>query len=276
MQSVSTTKSVSAPGPGIATLWSITTGTTSSGNTVGGVGCTRDLVGSYGGGTLATMGPSPNTLVVACSPPMPAGVSMTAGTATLNIWFSNTTNKTCPETGNLIAGASTNLGSITGPTIPANTPTPTKYTVNVPVIARSFPTGERMGWFMNIRPNNNCTGVTLHYNSAGNAATVSIPTMTGGGTPLPTPNAPTGLTVTANGDGTRTLTWNAPASGIGVDQYRIYRDGTGTAARVDSEGAAVTPVSWTDFATGGTSHTYRVTSVSSAMVESSFLGPVTG
>ena len=35
-------------------------------------------------------------------------------------------------------------------------------------------------------------------------------------------------------------------------------------------------VSWTDLNAGGTSHTYRVTSASPKLAESSFAGPVTG
>ncbi|HEX8160029.1 MAG TPA: hypothetical protein VF526_21830, partial [Solirubrobacteraceae bacterium] len=43
-------------------------------------------------------------------------------------------------------------------------------------------------------------------------------------------------------------------------------------------GAAVKSASWTDTATGGSSHTYRVTAVSSALAESDFATPgaVTG
>jgi hypothetical protein len=35
-------------------------------------------------------------------------------------------------------------------------------------------------------------------------------------------------------------------------------------------------VTWTDTATGGSSHTYRVTAASASLAESSFAGPVTG
>ena len=157
-----------------------------------------------------------------------------------------------------------------------------------------------------------------------------------------------GLTVTANPDGTRTLSWTAPTSTASVpapDFYRVYRDGTGVSARVDTTdstnttvasataasaasvsvastagmavgqsvlvdtganqdtmtissiaGTTVTlsagmphahaagvpvtvrAVSWTDIATGGGAHTYRVSAVSSNLAESAFspTGGVTG
>ena len=98
----------------------------------------------------------------------------------------------------------------------------------------------------------------------------------GGGVALSPPNPPTGLTVTVNADGTRRLNWTAPTTGTAVDFYRIYRDGTATSARIDSQGAVASAVSWTDTATGGSAHTYRVTAVSASLAESSFLGPLTG
>ena len=96
------------------------------------------------------------------------------------------------------------------------------------------------------------------------------------------PSAPTGLTVTANADGTRTLRWTPPSSSSpAVDFYRIYRDGQNYTNRYDTSGAtqncpSSTDICWTDLNTGGTSHTYRVTSASVNLVESDLVGPVTG
>ena len=51
------------------------------------------------------------------------------------------------------------------------------------------------------------------------------------------PGVPTGLTVTDNGDGTRTLRWTAPSSSSpAVDFYRVYRDGQNYTDRIDTVG----------------------------------------
>jgi hypothetical protein len=98
----------------------------------------------------------------------------------------------------------------------------------------------------------------------------------GGATALTLPGTPTGLSVVANGDGTRTLTWTAPSGTPAVEFYRIYRDGRNYTDRIDTAGATSTSVTWTDTSTGGTSHTYRVTAASANLTESNFAGPVTG
>jgi hypothetical protein len=179
--------------------------------------------------------------------------------------------------------------------------------------------------------------------------------LTGGsGSTLSTPAAPSGLTVTANADGSRSLAWTAPTGTPAADFYRVYRDGaTGCSTpanytcRVDTADAAASTLStattsgalsvqvadltgfnvgdsitidsgasqetktilsintslrllslngslsfahaqgvpivnrtvrWDDTNTGGSSHTYRVTAVSSALAESDFATPgaVTG
>jgi Tfp pilus assembly protein PilV len=98
----------------------------------------------------------------------------------------------------------------------------------------------------------------------------------GGATNAATPSTPTGLSVTVNGDGTRTLTWTAPSGGPAVELYRIYRDGRDYTDRIDSAGATGSTVTWTDTDTGSTSHTYRVTAATATLVESGFAGPVSG
>jgi hypothetical protein len=97
-----------------------------------------------------------------------------------------------------------------------------------------------------------------------------------GATTLSQPGTPTGLSVTVNGDGTRTLTWTAPTGTPEVEFYRIYRDGRDYTDRIDTAGATESTVTWTDTNTGGTSHTYRVTAASAALAESDFAGPVSG
>jgi hypothetical protein len=93
---------------------------------------------------------------------------------------------------------------------------------------------------------------------------------------LARPGTPTGLSITANADGTRTLTWNAPSGTPAVEFYRIYRDGRDYTDRIDTAGATGSSVTWTDTNAGGTSHTYRVTAATSTLIESSFAGPVSG
>jgi hypothetical protein len=97
-----------------------------------------------------------------------------------------------------------------------------------------------------------------------------------GATTLSQPGTPTGLSVVANGDGTRTLTWTAPSGSPAVEFYRIYRDGRDYTDRIDTAGATSSSVTWTDANTGSTSHTYRVTAATSTLIESDFAGPVTG
>jgi hypothetical protein len=97
-----------------------------------------------------------------------------------------------------------------------------------------------------------------------------------GASTLAQPGTPTGLTLTTNGDGTRTLTWTAPSGTPEVEFYRIYRDGRDYTDRIDTAGATGSSVTWTDTNAGGTSHTYRVTAASADLVESDFAGPVSG
>jgi hypothetical protein len=130
---------------------------------------------------------------------------------------------------------------------------------------------------------NSCTGVLLNFGSGTYQSTVTFPALSGGGgSSLDQPEPPTGLTVTANADGTRDLRWSPPASSTpALDFYRIYRDGQNYTNRIDTAGDTQTcpssiQICWTDTATGGTSHTYRVTSAASTLTESDFLGPVTG
>lgn len=84
------------------------------------------------------------------------------------------------------------------------------------------------------------------------------------------PYAPTGVTLsTASGD--PVLTWNAvsppdPNPGDAVEFYRIYRDGTAISNRYDR--ASATSLTYTDFRSGGQSHTYWVTAVDAQLGES--------
>jgi type II secretory pathway pseudopilin PulG len=93
------------------------------------------------------------------------------------------------------------------------------------------------------------------------------------------PFAPTGLSAVRDAAGNVTLTWNRPSpddpdAGDRIDFYRVYRDGvdyTNRFARWYDDGATVT---WTDTATAGATHTYRVTSVDTHYMESALGAPV--
>jgi Tfp pilus assembly protein PilV len=86
------------------------------------------------------------------------------------------------------------------------------------------------------------------------------------------PNAPQNVNASRQ-DALVTLTWSAPAApaaGEATDTlryYRIYRDGTGYASRIDTTGSGAA-TSWIDFNAGDTLHTYYVTAVDSHMAES--------
>jgi prepilin-type N-terminal cleavage/methylation domain-containing protein len=90
------------------------------------------------------------------------------------------------------------------------------------------------------------------------------------------PNAPTGLQASPS-NGNTVLLWTAP-SPPDTDQdpiafYRIYRDGQAVANRYDTSPGSAS--SYTDTATGGVAHTYRVTTVDPQLAESPATPPVT-
>ena len=91
------------------------------------------------------------------------------------------------------------------------------------------------------------------------------------------PAAPSGLVASTSGSST-ILSWTAspgdPDDGDAVAYYRIYRDGTSYAARYDRTGTA-NELTFTDNATNGVSHAYRVVAVDSQLAESAFSNGVT-
>jgi Tfp pilus assembly protein PilV len=86
------------------------------------------------------------------------------------------------------------------------------------------------------------------------------------------PNPPQNVNANRQ-DGMVTVSWSAPASpaaGEATDTlryFRIYRDGTAYANRVDTTGSG-TATSWIDFNAGDSLHTYYVTAVDSHLAES--------
>ncbi|MDP9384534.1 MAG: hypothetical protein M3P50_04765 [Actinomycetota bacterium] len=85
------------------------------------------------------------------------------------------------------------------------------------------------------------------------------------------PPAPSGLKAATQADGTVLLSWTAPTSGD-VAFYRIYKGGTEYTQRLGTTGSA-TEVTFVDTDPQGT-FDYYVTSVSSKLAESTYVGPV--
>jgi hypothetical protein len=117
----------------------------------------------------------------------------------------------------------------------------------------------------------------MYFNSSAQPVSLTLP-LTGGGTAnLSHPAPVTGLAAAPSGDGGTTLTWQAPGGTPAPDFYRIYRDGREYADRYDTAGdTGDATISWTDAQTGGTEHTYYVTTASPNLVESALVGPVSG
>jgi Tfp pilus assembly protein PilV len=247
-QSVSTNYSVTAPVPSstVATLYGFTTGTANSTAQceIGTAAPMKDMSATFTGGTDTT---NVATVLMGCFPTFGSGVSVTAGTVTFNVWYTNSLNKTCAPGGTLALVPANVILINTAPSFAASVATPTKLTFTGSIAARSFTSGSQIVWQLNGHgANSNCNGLTIYYNSTAHQTTVSIPTLTGGnaGTPIPTPSVPTSLSGVHDGTAnTNTLTWTAPASSTpAVDFYRIYRDGTNYANRIDTHDATASTV----------------------------------
>ncbi len=94
---------------------------------------------------------------------------------------------------------------------------------------------------------------------AGNTASASVAVNGGGSTDTTPPTAPTGLTATATGATTVSLSWGASTDNVGVTGYTILRGGTAIA----SVGASVTSYGDTGL-TPGTAYTYQVVAADAA------------
>jgi hypothetical protein len=248
-QSISTTYAMTAPGVGtIPTLY--------------GLGNTTGYTGSQCSGGNA----------------IPA--SLGSGTVTFKVWYTNTGNKACVPGGALYAVPANTLLVSTAPSFASGTTVPTLLTYTATVATRSLATGDQLVWQLNGHGTNNfCTTTSFYFNSASHQTTISLPTLVSAGDPpLAQPAAPSGLVNVHNADGTNTLTWNVATGTPGPDFYRIYRDGQNYANRYDTAGdTGQSTLTWTDTNTGGTSHTYYVTTAASTLAESNTMaGPVSG
>ncbi len=225
-----------------------------------------------------------------CTQALGSGAALGSGNGNgrIDLWFTNTSSKPCNAGWSLWRGATpTSQGTkITDSTlnrnspftVPGNASTPTKVSVTVGVPATSFSgSDDQLMLGVDVRTAT-CGSLTLFSDSINAPATLVVPTLSGSaGLAISRPAAPTGLSVTRNpADDTTVLSWTAPLGTPAVDFYRIYRDGNLLTDRFDTAGLNGTPVTWTDTATGGTTHSYRVTAVSAEFAESDMLGPVSG
>nr|MDQ3935236.1 hypothetical protein [Actinomycetota bacterium] len=291
--SVSTDYTVTAPSSGsgtIATRYYARYDTANVNGTYTGTGCKGGTVTSPASGlkydalstqaNFTAIGHGGNKWFSACLPPFSGGVAMSAGTMTLTmVWRNGDRRVSCPAMPfylylngtTVLAGQGVNGGGSVGP-IPANTGS-TTYTINYTTSPHTFTAGDQLSIYM---PLNASCPAFLEFSSTLKQFIIDLPLAAGGtGGSITRPSAPTGLTATSNGDGTTTLTWTPPTGSPAAEFYRIYRDGSNYTERFDTSGdTGEATISWTD-TDAASSHTYRVTAVSSVLAESDPAGPVT-
>lgn len=218
----------------------------------------------------------------ACFPVMTTGGSMAAGAITFRSRWKNSKNAICSGVPiQLYLNGTTILAQTTLPNIPSRSAL-TTYTVTLNnATARTFAAGDQLSLYTPSSTHSlNCSNTQMDFGNDYNGVTsaqIDVPLGGGGsGSTLTRPGPPTGLTSSDNGDGTITLTWTPPAGTPAPEFYRIYRDGTNVAERIDTAGHTTNPtISWVDNQRTASSHVYRVKTVSTVMAESDFAGPVT-
>lgn len=272
-QSVQSVYAVTAPALPFPTTYSWTTGTSySRTNCYTGTGfAVGDAVSSFAPGNTAMYSRTTGNIVVGCLPPFTGPVSSTAGTGTgaFTGYFKNSGTTNCylqvlvmPNKNPVVTADVEGNGVGGSPGYLAVPPSGTNVvavTYNYNTVAKSFAGGDQLsmmiGGFNQALNGGNCTGTTFYYNSSTYQSRLVVPlTGSSGGTPLAQPSVPTGLTGSVTATGT-TLTWTAPAtSNPAVDFYRIYRDGTNYANRLDTTDAVASTVA-TATSAGATSVT---------------------
>jgi hypothetical protein len=255
-QQSNTTYNVTAPSSGsVSTSWWPTiTQTAPSAHCYKGFAWEDLSSTAPAGSTPATI--TSNGSIFACTPALPAGVALGAGTVSVDVWITNTRTKVCSTTwfvyynaspsagGTLIAG--TNVNGAPAISVPANTTTPTKFTGSGTLTVPTFVSNDQLTLQINNCSASGAGSSTTYYNSTTYPTKVSLPTLTGGsGSSLVSPGAIISGSLVVNGDGTRTLNWTVPTSPAGTpppDFFRIYRDGTNYTNRLDTVDATQTTV----------------------------------
>jgi hypothetical protein len=287
-QSISSSLPVTAPTFGsVPTTYGFVSTT---GNPTAGcfsLGTRRDLNATFptSGGTDSTLTTTGGNSMIGCMVALPAGVSLSAGTGTIQAWYTNSGNQTCAaewavvlNNASLVEGTSYFTGTRATYGI-VSSATPTKVTLSFTTAARTFAAGDVLSLALQgDTSSGDCSHHTLYYGSGAHQTTLTLPLTGGGTTTLSQPAAPTGLTLVHNADGSNTLSFTAPTGSPGPDFYRIYRDGQNYTDRIDTAGDDGTPtIAWTDTATGGTTHSYYVTTAAATLAESATMaGPVSG
>jgi prepilin-type N-terminal cleavage/methylation domain-containing protein len=206
-----------------------------------------------------------------CTRSLGAADAAAAGTTKVYAWATNSGGSSCTVTANVTLNGSTSAGSGTQ-TVPSNTSTPTPLTWSFPTTSYTFSSGDRIDVLFSTPNGASCNSTSIVY--GGNVRRSRLDMPHGGGGQAPgTPSPPTGLTGTANADGSKTLNWTAPSGGNPVTYYRVYRDGVEYTSRYDTTGDTTT--SYTDPNGDGLTHSYYVTAVGPTLAESSYVGPVT-
>jgi prepilin-type N-terminal cleavage/methylation domain-containing protein len=210
------------------------------------------------------------TTVNFCTRSLSSSDVMAAGTTKVYAWGTNSGGSGCTVTASLglnglyyFSGTQT-IGQRTGAPGQA-------LTWSFPTGAYTFTSGDRLNVSFQAPNGASCNGAALVFGGNVRRSRLDIPN-SGTGGPSGQPSPPTGLSGTANADGSKTLTWTAPAGGNPVAFYRIYRDGVEYTQRYDVTGDA-TPT-YTDPSGDGLTHSYYITAVSTNLAESSYVGPV--
>lgn len=206
-----------------------------------------------------------------CTRSLTAADAAAAGTTKVYFWATNTGGSNCGGTVTLGLNSGSGAGSQSF-TVPKATSSPIPFTLNFTTLAYTFSSGDRINIFINAPNGASCNSTVVYFGSTARRARLDLPTGSGGG-PVGQPSPPTGLSGTANADGTKTLNWTAPAGGNPVAFYRIYRDGVEYTDRYDATGD--TSTTYTDPVPDTASHSYYITAVSTNLAESSYVGPVT-
>ena len=204
-----------------------------------------------------------------CTRSLTAADSAAAGTTKVYIWGTSTGGGSCTITGHIGLNSVGSTYTATQTLNGGATLAPLTYSFNTG--AYTFTSGDRLNVTFTMPNGASCNAVSLQFGGNVRRSRIDLPTGGAGG-PAGQPSPPTGLSGTANADGSKTLNWTAPAGGNPVAFYRIYRDGVEYTDRYDVTGDA-TPT-YTDPSGDGLTHTYYITAVSTNLAESSYVGPV--